>query len=721
MRRRTREQKRQAAEARRREMAETRAAWRRDVGPADPVMYVATAVAVIAPVLAGWSVLAVEPMMLVVVLVLSVIGLPISLALRRRGANQRRLNGWVTLAAVAAGGLMAALAVNHGTLSLDRLMSGESIFVAWLIRFIAWVVAFRAMTLLTDFDLQLCIGFGLSQFVLLGIIASDAAVVTALLPFIGASLLLRLRVRRRQQLAAANQVAGRTELGDWRQDTALLARLGAVMGLLAVVFSVSLSGLHLHSTFVQTIGAPLAMRLSQWIGQYSASRLAEGAEPCLEVGDVGGSNNEVPVFRVQGPAGLLWRGSVYGEYDGRRFKPTGEKALHNLQALGDGVIQVKPDAPADTAHLQRFRFDRLMDIGTLIYTVRGTSHVQTGTSRLIVNTAGTVCAVPGLGPGTSYTVWAPGKDAEGTRHVLKPADRDRYLQTSRTTSLRVGMLARQITQGCTTYEEKIAALMTWFGDHKTYTLRPQPVPRNVDAVEYFLLVMQSGWCRHFASSFAVLARSVAVPTRVVSGYSSGEQQPDGSWLVKVKDAHAWVECWLPGRGWVEFDPTGMAVEELTGLALVMDRARSAWRNTVARLPLGKALAIGLTLMGLLGIALYLRYRARQVKARPHVARRRLNRAERRGERLLASMVRAARRAGVTRDPADTELALAQRWAEARPWLARDIRRLADLVARGRFSPQPLTEAELAQARELLSGIRRRRRPPAPVLAPATGD
>jgi transglutaminase superfamily protein/uncharacterized protein DUF4129 len=54
----------------------------------------------------------------------------------------------------------------------------------------------------------------------------------------------------------------------------------------------------------------------------------------------------------------------------------------------------------------------------------------------------------------------------------------------------------------------------------------------------------------------VLLREVGVPARVVVGFGPGERNPfTGYWEVRESDAHAWVEVWYPGAGWVEYDPT----------------------------------------------------------------------------------------------------------------------------------------------------------------------
>ena len=83
-----------------------------------------------------------------------------------------------------------------------------------------------------------------------------------------------------------------------------------------------------------------------------------------------------------------------------------------------------------------------------------------------------------------------------------------------------------------------------------------------DAVDEFLFDYRAGYCEHFSSAFVVLMRAAGIPARVVTGYVGGYRNPIGGyWLVRNSDAHAWAEVWLPGRGWVRFDPTAAVAPE----------------------------------------------------------------------------------------------------------------------------------------------------------------
>ncbi len=93
-----------------------------------------------------------------------------------------------------------------------------------------------------------------------------------------------------------------------------------------------------------------------------------------------------------------------------------------------------------------------------------------------------------------------------------------------------------------------------------YTLTP---PRlDLNSVDDFLFNTRRGFCGHFASAFALLMRAGGVPARVVTGYQGGEWNPIGGYLlIRRSDAHAWVEVWEDGRGWVRVDPTAVVAPE----------------------------------------------------------------------------------------------------------------------------------------------------------------
>jgi transglutaminase-like putative cysteine protease len=99
--------------------------------------------------------------------------------------------------------------------------------------------------------------------------------------------------------------------------------------------------------------------------------------------------------------------------------------------------------------------------------------------------------------------------------------------------------------------------LRWFREQGfRYSLTPPRLPG--DPVDDFLFGTREGFCEHYAGSFVVLMRAAGIPARVVTGYQGGEMNPLGDYmLVRQRDAHAWAEVWLEGRGWVRVDPTAV--------------------------------------------------------------------------------------------------------------------------------------------------------------------
>jgi transglutaminase-like putative cysteine protease len=70
----------------------------------------------------------------------------------------------------------------------------------------------------------------------------------------------------------------------------------------------------------------------------------------------------------------------------------------------------------------------------------------------------------------------------------------------------------------------------------------------------FLTRTKVGFCQHYSSAMAVMARTLGIPARIGVGYRSGTRQADGSYLVQTDDIHVWVEVLFPGYGWLQFEP-----------------------------------------------------------------------------------------------------------------------------------------------------------------------
>ena len=144
---------------------------------------------------------------------------------------------------------------------------------------------------------------------------------------------------------------------------------------------------------------------------------------------------------------------------------------------------------------------------------------------------------------------------------LRPTVRQHALALPPEHDPRTRALGRQWRQEAGDDDQAIIdRALAWIRADFIYTLDTGLPGRH--AVDEFLFDTRRGYCEHFSSAFTVLMRSADIPARVVTGYTGGYRNPFGDyWIVRRLDAHAWVEVWLDGRGWVRVDPTAAVAPE----------------------------------------------------------------------------------------------------------------------------------------------------------------
>ena len=165
--------------------------------------------------------------------------------------------------------------------------------------------------------------------------------------------------------------------------------------------------------------------------------------------------------------------------------------------------------------------------------------------------------------GTEYNV--DGRLTTSTAQQLSVAAPATDEDTVRFTTIpvvpsRIRDLAAEITDGSTTAGQAIVLLDDYLRENFTYD-KAAPGGSSYGRLERFLLGDRSGTAEQFATSFAVLARILGYPTRVVLGYRITEER-DGTFVpldeVSTADYHVWAEVKLEGLGWVTVDPTPKA-------------------------------------------------------------------------------------------------------------------------------------------------------------------
>ncbi|MCP4305272.1 MAG: hypothetical protein GY788_10435 [bacterium] len=143
----------------------------------------------------------------------------------------------------------------------------------------------------------------------------------------------------------------------------------------------------------------------------------------------------------------------------------------------------------------------------------------------------------------------------------EPADVDKYLALPDNLGEDIAAEARRQTDNLTTNYEIGLALESWFHSSAfAYSTNIDPGHGATDLAAWLLDPespnFHTGYCENFATAMAVMARTLDVPSRVVLGFTPGEPtEQDNVVIVRDRNAHAWVELWIPTQGWVRFDPT----------------------------------------------------------------------------------------------------------------------------------------------------------------------
>lgn len=273
------------------------------------------------------------------------------------------------------------------------------------------------------------------------------------------------------------------------------------------------------------------------------------------------ANPDVELLTTAGDSAPL-RLVVLDDYDGTQWRA----------ATRYGPLGVEAEEPGLPAGDVRARFTVAVRVGALGGSWLPTPGEPTGISGLSAGDAlvdprtGTLLAPEGA-EGADYEVTAvvdapdpadlPGADVPGRDDPAAAP----YLALPDPLPYELSTYAALVTRGTTTPYERAAAIeRSVRGDR---VLSDRAISGSaLWRVEDFLLGdpattagAQEGTSEQFATAFAVVARQGGLPTRVVVGFRPGDEQPDGSRVVRGEQALAWPEVYFDDLGWVPFNPT----------------------------------------------------------------------------------------------------------------------------------------------------------------------
>jgi protein-glutamine gamma-glutamyltransferase len=345
---------------------------------------------------------------------------------------------------------------------------------------------------------------------------------------------------------------------------------------------------------------------SGYLEQFAArTELSTGFSEDVRLGEIGQIQQSSAVvmhvkFSPNGgvPRDLRWRGIALTTFDGRRWTRERESGLlqDNTSAMlaammhPQRVLSVNPQRIRYTVSLEPF--------GARVFFVLPEALVINGRYQMVrIDPTGTIFNFDTSRAITDYSVLSqlappmpPMLNAAGDKGVA-----DIYLHLPSYLDARVPALAERIAANEPTSYLKASAIERYLASTYGYTLQlPTATPR--DPIANFLFERKQGHCEYFASSMAIMLRTLGIPSRIVNGFRGGEYNDlTDSYIVRAKDAHSWVEAYFPGYGWYTFDPTPSSPAvpgAWNRMYLYMDAMREFWHEWVVNYDTGHQNVLG---------------------------------------------------------------------------------------------------------------------------------
>jgi transglutaminase-like putative cysteine protease len=346
---------------------------------------------------------------------------------------------------------------------------------------------------------------------------------------------------------------------------------------------------------------------SRYLSAYApGSDLSTGFSDRVQLGRIGQiQQSSAVVMHVQiendleGAYDLKWRGIALSQFDGRVWSNPFVQV--DLRLTGNERYRLAGDTSAAGVPVRKVRYHVLMEpMGTNVFFLADKPAALLGTFvHVTTDAGGAVYNSDSDHPVNRYEAESSLIEPDATELRLAPNTAPQgasdYLKLPPLDS-RVAKLAEEITATAPNNYDKAVRLERYLRTHFGYTL---DLGRNLprDPIAYFLFERKKGHCEYFASSMAVMLRSLGVPSRIVTGFRGGEfNDLTGQYVVRASNAHSWVEAYFSGYGWVSFDPTpGGDLDTHSGwsrLSLYVDAAASFWREWVVNYDVAHQRSLG---------------------------------------------------------------------------------------------------------------------------------
>lgn len=301
-------------------------------------------------------------------------------------------------------------------------------------------------------------------------------------------------------------------------------------------------------------------------------------EPLVELGDASRESNkplevisplvqiqprlvdqsDVALFTVESTERAWWRIAALDEFDGSLWRSQGK-----FSSANDTLPVSYPSSIGGTTVTQTFdlsdlnvlwmpaaylptSFDNLTETGVNYEAESATLIVDSddqATSDGLVYRV--VSQIPNFDSATLQRLGSSEPVGIDPKYLALPSDFSPVVRAE----------AERIVAGLTDRHSQALALQNYFRTNFTYDLDVAK-GHDIRRLEDFLTI-QRGYCEQFAGTFAAMARAIGLPSRVATGFTTGDRDPENpdQFIVRGKHAHAWPEVYIDGAGWIAYHPT----------------------------------------------------------------------------------------------------------------------------------------------------------------------
>lgn len=240
-----------------------------------------------------------------------------------------------------------------------------------------------------------------------------------------------------------------------------------------------------------------------------------------------------------------WRGRILDEYTGHGWTTGPIRSIVAAPLVADPLpagLVVQQVTDQRTGRQLRYGLPDIVALDT------GGTYEQ--------DTAGATASW--IGNERQYTVYSSPPVAlsfEGPVAIDSQRMLENYLILPSGLPQRVVDLAKQLTANTASRTAQAEAIEGYLRG-LNYSYEVAPLPAGGDAVDQFLFEMRTGYCTYYASAMALMARANGIPSRIATGYATGEYDAASDrFVVREADAHAWPELYIDGQGWTRWEPT----------------------------------------------------------------------------------------------------------------------------------------------------------------------